>query len=132
MRREAALPAIGNPERMVEYQKEQRKSRRFAFRQSAIVRSNRSASHEVNAETENASLYGALLRVAAAIPDASEVEVELRLSRDGTRGVWLRGAGRVVRSEIRPAGDFGIAVAFDQPLSERSHAPAAMAKLVGQ
>ena len=115
----------------MEYQKEQRKSRRFTLRQTAIVRHHDGFSHQLNAETLNASLHGVLLSMPEIIPDASRVEVEIRLSRDGTQHVSLRGEGRVVRNETRRAGGFGIAVAFDQPLSEKSHA-AATAKPANQ
>lgn len=128
MRRESTLPSAGNLGCLVEYQKEQRKSRRFALQHTAILRHNDGTSHELNAESENASLHGVLLRAPSAIPDASEVEVELRLCKDGMQSVLLRGAGKVVRSEIKLAGGFGIAVAFDQPLSERSHSPAVTTK----
>ncbi|MFZ0801344.1 MAG: PilZ domain-containing protein [Terriglobales bacterium] len=132
MRRESALPSTGGLERLVEYQKEQRKSRRFALKQAALLRHNDGLSRELTAETENVSLHGVLLRAPSAIPGASEVEVELRLCNDGMQSVLLRGAGRVVRSEIKLAGGFGIAVAFDQPLTERSQAPALTPKLAGQ
>jgi hypothetical protein len=131
MRSESTLPSTENLERLVEYQKEQRRSRRFTLQQAAIVRHNDGISNQLNAETENASLHGVLLRTPAAIPDSSEVEVELRLCKDGMQSVWLRGAGRVVRSEIKQAGGFGIAVAFDHPLTESSHAPAVTAELAG-
>jgi hypothetical protein len=121
MRHESTLPPTGNLERLVEHVKERRKSRRFELRQTAVVRPSDSTSNELTAETENASLHGVLLRAPAALADASPVEVELRLSRDGMQGVQLRGTGRVVRSEAKLTGGFGIAVAFDQPLTENAH-----------
>jgi hypothetical protein len=120
MRHESTLPPTGNLERLVEHVKERRKSRRFELRQTAVVRPSDSTSN-LAAETENASLHGVLLRAPAALADASPVEVELRLSRDGMQGVQLRGTGRVVRSEAKLTGGFGIAVAFDQPLTENAH-----------
>jgi hypothetical protein len=122
MRRESALPSTGSLERLVEYQKEQGKSRRFILRQTAILRHHDGISHPLSAETQNASLHGVLLSASEPIPQASRVEVQLQLSQDGMQSVLLRGEGRVVRSEIRLAGGFGIAVAFDQPLTERPRA----------
>jgi hypothetical protein len=127
MRREFTPPSTGNLERLVEYQKERRKSRRFALKQPATLRHSvvphDAISHELNGETENASLHGVLVRAPSAIADASEVEVELHLRKVGRQSVLLRGAGRVVRSELKLTGEFGIAVAFNPPLTEKSHAP---------
>jgi len=131
MRRESTLPSTGSLERLVEYQNERRRSRRFTLQQSAMVRHNHAIANPLNAETQNVSLHGVLLRTPVAVPDSSEVEVELRLCKEDRQSVLLRGAGRVVRSETKQAGGFGIAVAFDQPLTESSHAPAVAAKLAG-
>jgi|SRR5271168_1593177 len=122
MRHESTLPSTGNLERLVEHQQERRRSRRFDLRQTAVVRPSDGISLELTALTENASLYGVLLRAPAAIAEASPVEVELCLCRDGMQGVQLRGTGRVVRSDAKLTGGFAIAVAFDQPLTEDSHA----------
>jgi hypothetical protein len=108
-------------ERLVEHQKEQRKSRRFALRQPAVIRCHDGTSHQLIAETQNASLHGVLLAMSETVASDSRVEVEVQLSRDGIHNVLLRGEGRVVRSEITLGGGYGIAVAFDQPLSERAH-----------
>jgi PilZ domain len=122
---ESTAASAENVECLVEYQQEQRRSRRFVLKQAAVVRHHDGVSHPLNAETCNASLYGVLLSAPVGIPGASEVEVELRLCKEGMQGVWLRGEGRVVRSEIGQTGGFRIAVAFDQPLTERPHPAAA-------
>lgn len=132
MRRESALPSMGDLERLVQYQKEQRKSRRFAFRQSAILRHYDGISHQLIAETQNASLHGVLLSVPEPIPHASRVEVELRLCMQDMQGVSLRGEGRVVRNEVRRSGEFGIAIAFDQPLTEKSQPATVSATLANR
>jgi hypothetical protein len=125
MRHESTAVSAENVECLVEYQQEQRRSRRFVLKQTAIVRHHDGVSHPLNAETCNASLHGVLLSVPVVIPGASEVEVELRLCKEGMQGVLLRGGGRVVRSEIGQTGGFRIAVAFDQPLTERPQPGAA-------
>jgi len=119
MRRESSATSADNLECLVEHQQEQRRSRRFAIKQSAIVRHKDGVSHQLDAETCNASLFGVLLSAPESIPGASEVQVELRLCRDGMQGVLLRGEGKVVRSETGHTGGFRIAVAFDQPLTEK-------------
>lgn len=121
MPRQSTAASAENVECLVEYQQEQRRSRRFALKQTAVVRNHDGASQPLSAETCNASLQGVLLAAPMALPSASEVEVELRLCKEGMQGVLLRGHGRVVRSEIGQTGGFRIAVAFDQPLTERPH-----------
>ena len=92
-------------------QPERRRSRRFSLQQSAIIQAD-GVTRQVTARTHDVSLTGMLLFAQEPIPHGSQVEVQMRLQKDGLQAVSLRASGSVVRNQPGVDGGFEIAIAF--------------------
>ena len=97
---------------------ERRRHRRFPLQQSAILSYIDGEQHELAARTHNVSLSGAFLCASRAIPDHVTVQVLLMMEREGLGKISLRGAGKVVRTEIGPDRQVGLAIAFEERITE--------------
>jgi hypothetical protein len=113
---QVTLSSTAEPEPIVE-QPERRKSRRFPLHQSATLRYDASGTRELKADTLNASLTGMFLMAGEVVPRGTQVEVTLRLQKEGLETVVLHATGTVLRQEARPVGKSGIAIAFQGQLS---------------
>lgn len=95
--------------------RERRQHRRFPLQQSAVLSYD---DGELVARAQNVSLSGAFLSASQVLPDHATVQVLLTLKKEGLGKVLLKGAGKVVRSETGLDGEIGLAIAFEQKLSE--------------
>jgi hypothetical protein len=96
---------------------ERRKNRRFPLRQSATIRYKNALAPEVTAFTLDASVNSVFLTTETAVAEGRAVHVAISLKKDGLETVRLHGIGNVVRTVTLPTGRFGIAVAFEKPLT---------------
>ncbi len=96
---------------------ERRKYRRFPLRQSATIRYKNALSPDIQAFTVNASVNSVYLTSEVAIAEGRAVHVAISLKKDGTETVRLYGTGTIVRTETLPTGRFGMAIAFEKPLT---------------
>jgi len=104
----------------VEHQPERRRARRFPLQQSALVQFNDGTTRELTARTENVSLRGALVSAPEAIPEGVAVTMKIFLQKNGLHDVALTATGKVIYHQPVQSGGFGIAVAFEKPLTTAS------------
>lgn len=67
--------------------------------------------------TVNASVNSVLVTSEISLLEGSTVQVVITLEQHGLETLRLRGTGKVVRNEATATGRFGLAIAFDKPLS---------------
>ncbi len=67
--------------------------------------------------TVNASVNSVLVTSEIAIPESRTVQVVITLEQHGLESLRLHGTGKIVRAEATATGRFGLAIAFDKPLS---------------
>ena len=95
--------------------RERRQHRRFPLQQPAVLSYD---DGELVARALNVSLSGALFSSPRALPDHATVQVLLTLEKEGLGKVLLKAAGKVVRSETGSDGEVGLAIKFEEKLSE--------------
>jgi hypothetical protein len=95
--------------------RERRQHRRFPLQQSAVLSYD---DGELVARARNVSLGGVFLSASQALPDHASVQVLLSLEKEGLGKILLKSAGKVVRSETAPDGEVGLAIEFEEKLSE--------------